>query len=102
MANKPAPARFETPIFSSAARSMANANYAYTGSSAHRVPSLSETAPRSTSGTAASDSGSVTPATKSTIDRPSPGVAAVTWSDTGCGILCSERRPQSGELPERS
>jgi hypothetical protein len=51
----------------SAARSIANASWAY-GFSVDSVPSLSKTAIRSTSGTNASDEESVTASTNSTIE----------------------------------
>ena len=53
---------------SSAALSMAKANWVYMGDSAHKVPSLSNTAIRPISGTNSPDPGSVTAATKSTMD----------------------------------
>src|SRR5437764_6325822 len=53
---------------SSAARSSAKTSWAYTGCSVHSVPSLSNTAMRSRSGTKSGESGSVTAATNSTIE----------------------------------
>ena len=53
---------------SSAARSSAKTSWAYTGCSVHSVPSLSNTATRSRSGTKSGEPGSVTAATNATID----------------------------------